>query len=45
MTDSDYLFQSRKGNRPISWETVWTIINEAAKAYDMMDQALEDFVL
>lgn len=32
MADSDYLFPSRKGNRPIGRETAWRIINEAAKA-------------
>jgi len=32
MADSDYLFLSRKGNRPIGRETAWRIINEAAKA-------------
>lgn len=26
MSDSDYLFPSRKGNRPISRETAWRII-------------------
>jgi integrase len=30
MADSDYLFPSRKGIRPISRETGWRIINEAA---------------
>jgi site-specific recombinase XerD len=33
MADSDYLFPSRKGNRLISRETAWRIINEAAKAW------------
>jgi integrase len=31
MAHSDYLFPSRKGNRPISRETAWRIINEVAK--------------
>ena len=32
MADSNYLFPSWKGNRPIIRETAWRIINEAAKA-------------
>jgi len=30
--DSDYLFSSRKENKPIGRETAWRIINEAARA-------------
>ncbi len=32
MRDSDYLFPSRKGNRPISRVQAWQIIHDAAKA-------------
>jgi len=30
MADSDYLFPSRKGSKPITRETAWKIINDAA---------------
>ena len=33
--DSDYLFPSRKGNRPIGREAAWRIINEAARAVEI----------
>ncbi|WP_332698917.1 hypothetical protein [Halalkalibacter lacteus] len=34
MADSDYLFLSRKGQKPISRVQAWKIINDAARIND-----------
>lgn len=37
MADSDYLFPSRKGNKPISRVQAWKIINDAAREVGITD--------